>query len=704
MKKLWIAVLLALLTLGLCVSALAASNDIAFTHKSVSVFEGEEVQLEVVTQGKCAGADVKYKSSAIKTASVDGTGLVTGHNKGRVTVTASCAVGKKTYKATITVNVLRAATDITVKESAWSLYEAGDEKIASLTPEDNELPVIVMVPGNKLTVSATVTPKDASSTKYTVTTDDSSVIRVSGTNVTALSAGSCTLTVASKSNSEVCRQYLVLVLKPVSRVTVTGDSTVFVGSEVQLEAEVSPEDADLPEVTWSSSNTRIATVDEGGMVTGVARGTVTITATAADGSKKSGSRKLTVSVAPGSVSIRQEDFILGVGGTSDLRATVSPSTVSDKGVVWTSSDPSVAMVNSSGRVTGVGIGSCIITASSRLMEDICDSVTVTVVQYVTGISCDQRSVSLYKGETCGTTWTVRPSTATIQDLTFSSSDTRIATVDEDGTVTALKAGSCTITAKATDGSKKTAKVTVTVIQSVEGVHMKASSYQLGVDGSINATAVLEPSNATNKRMSWTVDDPSIVEVTGTGVKPKLTGLRWGTTTLWGTTEDGGYTCSAEVHVGDYDEAIRLTDVYLQNNAVKLAAYNESDMSITRFYFEVELYDIYGDPIACNKSGTNILYGYYGHTLDEGDATQHGRFTFYNFTQPSEIIGQLVAHVTSYRADDGFEYKIPSDSRVDVEYTSAAYVGPIVPEYPEEDNDLLTEVTEQSGEGTASVAN
>ncbi len=159
------------------------------------------------------------------------------------------------------------------------------------------------------------------------------------------------------------------------------------------------------------------------------------------------------------------------GGTVTVTATVEPSNATDTGVVWTSSDESVATVDSYGRVTAVGIGtatitvttvdgaytaSCSVTVTARKPEDDPDRVPVT------GVTVSPGSLTLTEGGTGSITATVSPATATYPGVVWSSSDGSVATVDASGNVTAVGTGTATITATTVDGDL-TASCAITVV-------------------------------------------------------------------------------------------------------------------------------------------------------------------------------------------------------------------------------------------------
>lgn len=171
----------------------------------------------------------------------------------------------------------------------------------------------------------------------------------------------------------------------VESVTVTADAqAVVVGGTIQAQVSVTPEDASVTAVKWSSSDKTVATVDQKGVITGVKEGTAEITAASVISPEVKGSITIEVkSQLPENVEISGEGvedgkFTLSVNEKKTLDAQVLPENVTDKTVVWSSSNPAVAEVSSSGTVKGRLSGTAVITAQAAADESITASVEVTV--------------------------------------------------------------------------------------------------------------------------------------------------------------------------------------------------------------------------------------------------------------------------------------------------------------------------------------
>ena len=238
------------------------------------------------------------------------------------------------------------------------------------------------------------------------------------------------------------------------------------GETANLTATVSPSDATDKTVTWSSSNTSVATVSSTGKVTAVAAGEAVITVTTTDGGKTA-TCTVTVTnpaVPVQSVSLDKTTLSLNVGENTTLTATVTPSNADDKTITWSSSNTAVATVDANGKVTAVAAGEAVITVTTTDGGKTATcAVTVTNPAVpVQSVSLDKTELSLAVGKDGTLTATVLPENADDKTVTWSSSNTAVATVDANGKVTAVAVGEAIITVTTTDGAKTaTCKVTVT---------------------------------------------------------------------------------------------------------------------------------------------------------------------------------------------------------------------------------------------------
>lgn len=259
--------------------------------------------------------------------------------------------------------------------------------------------------------------------------------------------------------------------------------TLNAGDADILTATVAPDNATYKDVVWTSSDTDIATVDGGGVVTAIAPGTATISVLTIDNGFTA-SCTITVNervVHVTGISLDKTEITLNAGDAEILTATVAPDNATYKDVVWASSNTGIATVDDTGRVTAIAPGIATIRVVT-IDGDFSASCAVTVserVIHVTGISLDKSAITLSIGDTETLTATIVPSNATYNSVGWSSSDAGVATVDNNGRVTAAAQGTATISAyNATGEFSAECIVTVTGSQSGEGIVINGVTWAL----------------------------------------------------------------------------------------------------------------------------------------------------------------------------------------------------------------------------------
>jgi uncharacterized protein YjdB len=329
--------------------------------------------------------------------------------------------------------------------------------------------------------------------------------------------------------------------------------TLTEGESANLVATISPSDASVGTYAWSSTDAGVASVN-GGVVKAIKAGSATITVTTTDGGKTA-SCSVTVKSAKVSVTgvaLDQVSLELVEGSAATLKATVAPSNATDPSVSWSSSDKSIAMVDSNGGIVALKAGRAIITATTKdgnFTANCAVTVKAATVS-VTGVTLDKTSASLIVGQTQQLKATVSPDNATDKSVSWSSSNATIASVDNSGLVTAKKAGSATITVVTTDGSKM-ATCDFTITQPVSGVSLDNTTLTLTEGDAATLTAAIEPSDASNKEVSWSTSDASIVTVEASAsgaLTAKVAAVKEGSAKITVTTKDGGKTAECAVTV------------------------------------------------------------------------------------------------------------------------------------------------------------
>lgn len=382
-------------------------------------------------------------------------------------------------------------------------------------------------------LTATLNPTYAGNQNVSWRSTDASVAKVTSNGlkatVTALKKGSTNIIVTTADGG-----YTATCKVTVNNVDVTGiklDKTsglVEINTPVTLTATISPADATIKTVNWTSSNTAVATVTPvsgnplKATVKALKPGTTTITATTADGGKKATFTATVPDPNPATVTLKPTSLKMNKGTTGKLTATVKP-----KGayITWESSKPGVATVDQTGLVKALANGKAEIRVKNIKNKVVATcKVTVTTAKLVTSIKFDKKSYTIKKLKgTVTIKATVKPTKAANKKLIWESSDPNIASVTQKGVVKGKKEGTVTITATAADGggASQSVKVKVELVR-IKSITLKDTKVAVGKKAKLKAT--IKPSNAANKKLRWETSDPSKVTVDKNGnVKGKAAG-------------------------------------------------------------------------------------------------------------------------------------------------------------------------------------
>lgn len=410
---------------------------------------------------------------------------------------------------------------------------------------------VTLEEGETFTLEETVLPEDAGNKTVSWATSDAAVVTVEKGVVTAVAPGEATITVTTEDGGKTSDCKIVVKPAVIAVESVSLDKTeltIAEGENATLNATVLPENATNRNVVWTSDNEEVATVSDG-KITALKSGAATITVTTEDGGKTA-ECKVTVEksvVHVESVSLDRSSLELVAGNSETLSATVLPENATDKAVVWSSSDESVATVED-GVVTAVGAGEAVITVTTQDggKTATCQVTVEDAYVPVSNVTLDNTSLVLNEGESATLAATVLPENATDKSLVWSSSDESVATVN-DGEVVAVNMGTAVITVTTTDGGK-TAECTVTVkdpdFVNVEVVSLNYTELDLKIGNTEYLVSYIYPYNATNQNVSWSSSNDAIATVDG-GL---VTAVSEGEAIITVTTEDGGKTAQCVVRV------------------------------------------------------------------------------------------------------------------------------------------------------------
>ncbi len=533
-----------------CAVTVTAKEEETVAVTGVTISEREEVTVgntlkltATIAPNNATNKNVTWTSSAENVATISSDGTVTPVGVGKTTITVKTEDGEFTDTC-----------EVTVKPNVQ----------AEITGEDSVEMESTITLGANVTVNPSTTTYSNtwdSSNKAVATIDENGIVTPVSVGTTTI-----TLTVKTSDNNEFTfNKEITVNAKPdvkVQTINVSGGNEVVSGEELQLSAMVLPEGATEKEVTWSTSNTQVATVDNNGKVTAktVTENTqVTITATANDGSNVTGSINITVKpVAVTNISITKDgntpatNESLEKDATLQLTATVTPDNAANKEVTWSvSGDTSAVELSKNQSTSGESItvtakanGTATITATARGGENITDSIEITVNPKLSGITLEPTTATL---EGIGTTTTItakaNPEGAELGTVNWNSSATEVATVQSNGdgtaTVTAKASGTATITATSNANSEVKATCEVTVTVPVTGVTISAqggtttSPATLTPGGTLQLSAEVKPEDATNKTVTWSItSDPNeAVTLNSEGNTATVTAKSAGTATI-----------------------------------------------------------------------------------------------------------------------------------------------------------------------------
>jgi len=445
--------------------------------------------------------------------------------------------------------------------------------------EEYEAPVVVtgvslnktslaIAEGASETLVETIIPDNATNKSVSWKSSDGTVATVdSFGKVTALKIGTAIITVTTVDRKKTAT--CAVTVKPVVVTGVSLNKTslaIMEGLSETLAVTVSPNNATDKNVSWTTSNNAVVMVDNSGKVTALKVGTADITVTTKDG-KKTAICNITVNpIAVTGVSLNRTSLAIMEGLSETLAVTVAPNNATDKSVSWTTSNKTIAVVDNSGKVTAVKVGTADITVTTKDGNKVAVcKVTVNPVA-VTGVSLSKASLTVTEGASEALKAIFKPKNASNKNVSWTTLDSAVATADGLGNITAVKAGTTTITVTTKDGNK-TASCDITADERVfymMGVSLKRHSITLLKGTSYESIVTFIPYNVLNKKVSWKTSNGTVATVDSSG---KITAVSAGTATITITTDDGKKTASCSVTV--ISETVPVTGISLNKDSLTL---------------------------------------------------------------------------------------------------------------------------------------
>ncbi len=474
------------IVIGVMVFFMLRANKYEFYLKNdeVNVFKGSTYQVELIPKDAryFDYLNYKYTIGDKNIATVDEFGTVTAVGVGTTTLKISLSPG-------FTSKTMKIHSE-NIEISSIDLRVFADEKLKPSGP-------ITLKVDESVSLRAIVNDREDLNTTVTYTSSDPSIVTVDDFgNVTGKSAGTAVITgtredISGSITVTVTKDGGGSIVTPTSKPTPTGiqkiefessSMSLKKGTSFKLVAIITPRSLASSSLTWSSSNSSVATVDSSGSVKGVGNGTAVITAKSSNG--KTASCTITVTeedIKVSSITLNTKNATINIRGTYQLTAKISPNNATNRSLTWSSNNTAVATVNSNGLVTGVSAGTAAITVKT---SDGSVSATSTIVVNnatpkptntpkpntptpkpgqpgkVTKITLSTTQTTQYVNDKLQLSINkVEPSSVTSYTVNWSSSNNGVASVNSKGLVTAKKAGTAVITATV-DGVKASCTILV----------------------------------------------------------------------------------------------------------------------------------------------------------------------------------------------------------------------------------------------------
>lgn len=451
----------------------------------------------------------KWKSNNTKVATINSNGKITAKAEGTANITVETANGSM---ASCNVTVKKAPTSVSLNKSTLTIGIGEQFDFNSSLPQGTA----------------------SYNTVYSSSNPNIVNVKAGGGLATGNATGTATITVKTYNGKTATCQ--VTVKKAPTGITLDKSSvTLGIGDYITLNSKL-PSGAASNVVTYTSSDTSIATINDSGAVTAKNTGTVTITAKTYNG--KTAVCKITVKNAPASVTLNKNKITMGIGESFDFNSSIPSGTASYNRSFYSYDENIVGIHKTSGLATSKSVGETQIKVTTH--NDKTAFADVIVKKAPTRITLNKTSAILGVGETVDLNSKL-PSGEASSVFKYTSSNNSIATVDSAGVVTAKQTGTAIITSTTYNG--KTATCRIAVKKAPTGLTLNKTSAVIGVGESVYISGKLRAGEA-SRLFKYSLSDRSIATVDGNGI---VIAKSTGTVTLTATTYNGkSATCKITV--------------------------------------------------------------------------------------------------------------------------------------------------------------
>lgn len=465
------------------------------------------LQLTAACEPAEALQGVTWRSMNPEIASVDENGLVKGLRQGSAVIVATASDGSG-REGSFTVRVLCAAEGLRIEgPAALASGYTAQLRVVSF-PEGTEAPAVTW------------------STDF-----EEAIAFISQNGMLYAAAGldvpvKVTVTATSVLDPTLTATHQVLLCPAVTKVNMTADADfIDLNSGVytlQMQASCEPSIA-LQDVEWLSSDPYVAMVDQNGLVTGLKAGQTTIIARAKDGTGRYASMNVKVLWAVKGLEISGTQ-VLGFGCSAQLKATVTPADATEQTIRWwVDVDEQIATISATGLLSAKAglVQPVTVKVSAQSTQDptVVATHTVELLPPVRTVNMifEREFIDLTsEDKTLQLTASCNPASA-CQQVKWATSNPKVATVDANGLVTGVSQGNVVITATAVDGTGKSARFTVRVLDAVESVSISGPT-EIGAGKSVKLNATVLPASATDDTVIWQLDCPvTVANISQSGV-------------------------------------------------------------------------------------------------------------------------------------------------------------------------------------------
>ena len=384
----------------------------------------------------------------------------------------------------------------------------------------------------------------SSGTTVVWTSSDSSVATVNNGVVTGVKPGEAIITAKIGAEQAICKVVVINNFVPITGIRFSNSKeTILVGSTQKLSVIVTPSNASNQSLSYTSSNSNVATVDSEGNVKGITVGEAYITVSAA-GYQAVANIKVINTISLNSISI-SKNLQLKEQSSSTLNVTFNPSNATNKKVTWKSSNPNVATVDSSGNVKAIAPGTATITVISSDGGKVatCNVEVIALSKKLTGISLNKTELTMELDAEETLTVNFNPEYAENKNIKWSSSNTKIAKVSN-GKVTPVKPGKVEIKAVSEDGNYEAVCQVTVLSPPIESIKFAQTKQSVALGSTITLKTVSTPTDTAINNPIWTSSDETVATVKD-GV---LTALKLGTTIITISNEDGSIKAKTTITV------------------------------------------------------------------------------------------------------------------------------------------------------------